>query len=98
MGEIPGKCGGHSDAQLKLMREPQAALDTVAEWAYVGQYNQSSVTMLEEQIKELQAMVSLQQDDEELSDEELEGVAGGLTTTPGGLTTTPPVMRTLRRG
>lgn len=33
--------------------------------------------MLEEQIKDLQAMVSPEQDDEELSDEELEGVAGG---------------------
>lgn len=73
------------------MREFRPALDTKAGWAYVGKNNQSSDTMLEEQIKDLQAMVSLQQDDEELSDEELEGVAGGLTTTP-------PVMRTLRRG
>ena len=34
-------------------------------------------TMLEEQIKDLQAMVNPEQDDEELSFEELEGLAGG---------------------
>ena len=33
--------------------------------------------MLEEQIKDLQANASLDQDDEELSDDELAGVAGG---------------------
>ncbi len=33
--------------------------------------------MLEDQIKDLQAMVSLEQVDEELTDEELDGVAGG---------------------
>ncbi len=33
--------------------------------------------MLEEQIKNLQANASLEQDEEELSDDELEGVAGG---------------------
>ena len=33
--------------------------------------------MLEEQIKGLQANASLEQDDEELSDDELAGVAGG---------------------
>lgn len=33
--------------------------------------------MLENQIKDLQALASLEQDDEELSDDELEGVAGG---------------------
>ena len=33
--------------------------------------------MLEEQIKDLQANASLEQDDEELTDDELAGVAGG---------------------
>jgi hypothetical protein len=54
--------------------------------------------MLEEQIKDLQAMVNLEQSDEELSDEELAGLAGGAATRSG--TTTPPPLRTntIRRG
>jgi hypothetical protein len=52
--------------------------------------------MLEEQIKDLQAMVNLEQSDEELSDEELAGMAGGATRGTG-TTTMPPRLPTPTR-
>ena len=52
--------------------------------------------MLEEQIKNLQALASLEQDDEALTDEELDGVAGGGA--PIRTTTTPPRLQTSMGG
>jgi hypothetical protein len=58
--------------------------------------------MLEDQIKDLQAMVNLEPGDEELSDEELAGMAGGAirgtgtTTMPPRTTTTRPPNLTRR--
>jgi hypothetical protein len=63
-------------------------IDRDTECAYFGNYYLS--TMLENQIKDLQALASLEQDDEELSDDELEGVAGGR---PTNVPTPPPRTR-----